>query len=706
MSQISLYKNVKDTLSATSIHIDMFLDDIKNGRWLDDIIEYRAGRRKKETLPCVTLSGEFSKRNKGSLSKHSGFICIDIDNLEDSVDDVKDILSQDIHVYAAFKSVSEKGLAVLFRIHGKNHERAFLGISEYLYKRYGIIIDQACKDVSRLRFVSHDSEMFINQGAAIFTLYPPPPPKAIKSLQQTVFVKSDFDEIINQINTRCLDLVDDYQDWLRVAFAFTDKFGENGREYFHIVSQQGNKYDSKQCDKQYDACLTRNGNGVTIGTFYWMCKKAGIEIVSRKTDIIATAASNAFKGGRTKEDTIDLLKEAEGISEKESKDIVNQVFDNKINYESSEGIYNDIENWLKQNYNLRRNILTRKLESDGVPVEEIDLNTMYLDGKKVFGQKLNNEVFTKMVNSKYIDDYNPLLIWLDRASTAKPKGQIKRLCNTIQSTMPRAYIELFVTKWLIGIIESIHGEVCPLMLVLSGRKQNTGKTEWFRRLLPHEIRSYYAESQLDKEKDDEILMTQKLLIMNDEMGGNTARNFVRLKNILSKKTFTLREPYGKANVDLRRLAVLAGTSNDNQLLNDPTGNRRIIPIQVSDIDKDLYNDINKADLFAEVYWLWKEKSASSTLSNQDIAYLNSCTTDFEEISVEAELIEKWFEPEGHEFMTTTDIKTFLEQASGQRISVRMLGMELSKLGYERISLRKRGAKNAKRGYMVYRINKQ
>lgn len=47
---------------------------------------------------------------------------------------------------------------------------------------------------------------------------------------------------------------------------------------------------------------------------------------------------------------------------------------------------------------------------------------------------------------------------------------------------------------------------------------------------------------------------------------------------------------------LERLAVLCGTSNDEEIINDPTGNRRIIPINILDIDHEKFEEINKTDL--------------------------------------------------------------------------------------------------------------
>jgi predicted P-loop ATPase len=120
------------------------------------------------------------------------------------------------------------------------------------------------------------------------------------------------------------------------------------------------------------------------------------------------------------------------------------------------------------------------------------------------------------------------------------------------------------------MIASIFGQTSPLVLVLAGERQNTGKTEFFRRLLPPQLSNYYAESKLDGGKDDDILLTKKLIIMDDEFGGKSKLESKRFKELTSKASFSIRLPYGRTHRDLKRLAVLAGTTNDLGLISDPT----------------------------------------------------------------------------------------------------------------------------------------
>ena len=101
-------------------------------------------------------------------------------------------------------------------------------------------------------------------------------------------------------------------------------------------------------------------------------------------------------------------------------------------------------------------------------------------------------------------------------------------------------------------------------------------------------------------------MTENLIIMDDELGGKSKQDNMKLKNITSKQYFSLRRPYGDHNESILRLAVLCGTSNQLEILSDATGNRRIIPIEVLNINKVLYNSIDKKELFMEAFKLYKK----------------------------------------------------------------------------------------------------
>jgi predicted P-loop ATPase len=687
-TKFSIYKNIYDNQSTTTLLYETFLEYIKTGKWEDQvhkvriIKDYAERKKEKEKMPYVTISGFFAQERKASLiTAHTGYLAMDIDNIPGELDGTKTMLSADSYVNAIFTSVSGTGLCVIFKIDKDKHKEAFESISDYLLKTYQIIVDPSCKDVSRPRYVSYDPDLYYNEQSILWKKYlPKQKPKKIIS---TIFVQTEFDEVINQMVKHGVSCVDDYREWVSIGFGLADYFGERGRDYFHALSSISNKYEKSICDKQFTHCLKANGsNGkITIATIYYYAKQAGINIFTEKTKRIAAVTSSQKKAGLSAKQIADNLEKFEGIPKQDADDILNQVFQSNQSFTKSESIVENIRIHLRHIYMLKRNIITRKIENNGKILDENDLNTMFLDAK-VLHNELTSDLFLKVIFSNNTLNYNPLLDWFEN-NKAEPQGVIDAFFGSFNTSDDICYLG---KKWLVGVISAIHGVHSPLMLILAGEKQGTGKTEAFRRMLPTELRQYYAESKLDAGKDDEILMTQKLIIMDDEMGGKSKKESKRLKELTSKQTFTLREPYGKMNVDLNRLAVLCGTTNDMQILNDPTGNRRLIPIQIRSIDYKKYNDVDKRLLLIEAYNLWKS-GFEWQLTSEDVEAMQQNNNKFEEFSIEYELINKYFRIPNESWlieMSATEIKIHLEDKSKQKISLKRIGMELKRMGFESI----------------------
>lgn len=257
MTLISQYDNIWEIKNGREMPLDLFFEYIKDGKWQDIVIPIRAikddkerSEAKKKAL-CVTLSGRFDERADNKIIAHSGFIGMDVDDVDP--EEYKARICNDKYVYAAFASISGRGLCIVFKISGEKHREAFAGLSEYLYSNYNITCDPSSVNPSRARFISFDPHIFINEGAQKFANYPKA--KAPKKIEKIVFAQNDFEEIIKEIQYKTINICENYQDWLRIGFALCDKFGEDGRAYFHVVSQFSSKYDVGQCDKQYTNCL-------------------------------------------------------------------------------------------------------------------------------------------------------------------------------------------------------------------------------------------------------------------------------------------------------------------------------------------------------------------------------------------------------------------------------------------------------------------
>lgn len=694
---ISVFSNVKNIKPTKNIDENIFFDGVKNGLWKIDVMAYRQNSTKenKQKLECVTASGVFKERNKSKLIEHSGLICIDIDKKDQIADIDIDSLKNDDYIYIIHKSVGGEGLAVYFKIDKQKHEASYLGLEKYLFEKYSIVTDKSCKDVSRLRFVSFDTNLYKNPKAKTFKKYLLKKENKTKEIKHIV-IKSDFDDMVNQ--AKDMNLFENYEDYIKLAFSLSSEFGENGRDYFHNLCQSSTKYDFEKANKHYDIACKRNQNGITIKTLYQKFKEAGIELMSKKTKEIQKVVKLTdnpieelkVRGIVDTENLVDKFKEKKE-TETKIELIIELIKINKI-------IFNEI----LRNYEFNGQIMTDRVLAN--------FNTQVWT--KIDENISREKIFNLIQDKEIVPSYNPIHKWFIDNQNLKTDNEFQKLveCFEIQAEVfdgdkikkVKDYLDIYLKKWLLGIISSAHGVYSLLILVLIG-EQRTDKSRFFRNLLPEKLRMFYAESPLDEGKDSEILMTKKLLILDDEFAGKSKKDTSKLKRLSSQQTFSIRAPYGRISEDLQRLAVLCGTSNEMEVINDTTGNRRIIPINIKTFDFEKFQKIDKNKLFIELYNEWKKAPEDWFLSAEEIKWLNRITIKNTEVITEAELIEKYFEFDENGKLTNTDIMVFLQnKVFSLKTTSKKIGQALKKLGFEPKIIREKEV--TKRVYSLIEIN--
>jgi hypothetical protein len=689
MSQVTFYNNAFGK-EKVDVDLNSILKAIKSGNWQTNTKTYRdlvlkhgkksdeANEYKRSNIPGVTVSGIFSNERKANkITSHSGFISVDFDDVQD-LDLARSELYADEYTYAGFVSVSGTGICLIVKIDGSRHLESFLGLEKYYFTKYGLQIDQQCKDVNRLRFVSFDPDAELSFRSKLFDKYAEKKKgRPIKHNKTVIDSDEDFEYVLSQIESKRIDLTESYEAWIEIGMGIKNKYGESGLEYFKRVSQFHSNYDEDKTELKYKSFSSTGMT--TIASFYHHAKMCGLDIKTPKTKAITTVATFAKKGRRTKEDAVKQLKEIDGIDPDISTPIVDKVFASDV--EQDEDLLHQVEEFLRRECKIVFNEITLKYETDGKPMTDRDLNTIYLDCKRVIS-KVSKDLVMSCIDSDRTKTINPVHKFFAKYSNRNPNGSILALANCIQTTSGNnEYVYYFLRKWLIGSVAMWHKHHSPLMFVLAGFAQNTGKTHFFRYLLPNELQPYFAEAELTGDKDENLLMCNKLIIVNDEMSNKSRRDIAMVKKLCSAQWFNLRRPYGRMSEDFRRIAALGGTSNDLALLNDPSGNRRIIPVDVKDIDHEAYNSIDKIDLWVEAYQAYKA-GEEFHLDSKDIKLLESNTGEFQEPSAEYEGIVAYFEPGGNQSLTNTQIKSYIEIRTKQKLSSKKLGMELKKLGFE------------------------
>ena len=284
--QISVYRGVRDTKG----HISTLSDFLSNVEY-DAIQELRScsdpGKRKriKLSLPQATISGIFSPtRAAENLVRHSGLICVDIDKKDNlhlgNLDTlIEDTLSRIDEVAYASRSVSGNGYFVIIPLKYPEAHKAHFEKLVRDFAALDIVIDRACGDVSRLRCQSYDLHQYINLEAKPYEgLYHKPKP--IRPVFSYNLGDIDAEDkvagLCRIISQQHIDLTANYEDWMKIGAALSS-LGESGRQWFHLCSAQNGKYNAAECDRKFNNLL-RSNRRIGIGTFFYLCKNAGLEV--------------------------------------------------------------------------------------------------------------------------------------------------------------------------------------------------------------------------------------------------------------------------------------------------------------------------------------------------------------------------------------------------------------------------------------------
>jgi len=672
---ISIFKNSKSKVSERNLSELSYFDGVKTGQWQDEVLAYRNGKLEKTSLTAITPSGIFNERKSQLIKQHSGFICLDIDAKDQIAEIDIEQIKEDQYTYAVHKSVGGYGYCVFIKIVGEKHLESFLGLENYYFVNFSIVIDKSCKDTSRLRYVSYDPDLFTNDKAKVFKKYLKKAEVKQKQVKQIV-VKSDFDEMVNKASN--MNLFDSYDDYIMLAFALVSEFNEFGRTYFHSLCSSSSKYDQQKADKDYTTALKRNESGITIASVYYKFKEAGINLTSERTEQIKAIVKLSDNPTATLKEL--NIEDSEGLVE-------------KLKVESGSKTDIDLIVDLIKMTKVRFNEITRNFEFGQEEMTDRILAKFYTQVWTKIDENISKDkIFTLIQNKDNTENYNPILNWFNENENLPTNNEFKKLINCFEvehsmmienkETIISDYLELFLKKWLLGLIGSAHGTYSLMILVLSG-EQGIKKTEFFRNLLPQKLRWSYSESNLDEGKDSEILMTKKWLIIDDEFGGKSKKDATKLKRLSSQQRFSIRMPYGRVSEDLNRLAVLGGTSNDSEVINDPTGNRRIIPVNMISFDIDSYLAIDKDKLFIELYNEWKKDKTGWFLTKNEVKMLNNTTTSNTEVMAEVEILHKHLDKCIYTQLTNTEIKLAIEKIYPSfRTNTKRIGQALKICGFE------------------------
>ena len=190
------------------------------------------------------------------------------------------------------------------------------------------------------------------------------------------------------------------------------------------------------------------------------------------------------------------------------------------------------------------------------------------------------------LESNFIKNYNPVEEFLFTCyDNWDGKDHIRALARTVPTNNPH-WEDWFYT-WFLAMVEQWHNRtgrqygnsVAPLLI----SKQGYNKSTFCRRLIPPQLQWGYTDNLILSEKRQVLqAMSQCLLINLDEFNQISAKvqqGF--LKNLIQLPNVKYKPPYSSHVQEFPRTASFIATSNMDDILTDPSGNRRFIGIELT-----------------------------------------------------------------------------------------------------------------------------
>lgn len=277
---------LKDTTLFNAIHLgNEHKAEIQKLRQIDRNTNEKEYKRLKLQLPMFTVSCLCGNSAK-NIDKYTNILCIDIDekdNKQTNIEEIRQKVNNLPFTLYSSKSVGGKGLYCLIFVDGG--EKDFIPHFKALqneFSQMGIVIDKSCKNLNRLRVISTDTESYFNEKAEVYTKkkidYPKVTYKETKPTYKTNHTKdkATFEMALKDIEERGLIITHNHRETLDISNCMAGVFGEEGREYLHLIRKQRDGYNEYKINECFDTSLDyiSQGHCYTLGTFYRYYRQA------------------------------------------------------------------------------------------------------------------------------------------------------------------------------------------------------------------------------------------------------------------------------------------------------------------------------------------------------------------------------------------------------------------------------------------------
>jgi len=329
--KVSFQENTWTNVSAIEPTIKSVIEDIRSDKYKQQVTDLRTNLNNgntdyyndnKKRLPAVTFSATFNtNRTRENVKLYNSLIVIDIDKLEeDQIVKCYDVLLKDEFVFSFWRSPSNNGFKGLVKLEfadlaheydlDTKHKSAFKKLSTYFQNTYELELDKSGSDISRLCFLSYDTQLVkkekfkkfrVNNEDLIVALQKTTNGKSrkIKFISNKDALFNPFErnnqydrklmsDIIRYLTNKNKSITYSYSDWCKVAMAIANTFTYDvGLNYFLKLSKlDSSKFNEVHCTNFLINCYeTRNGF-VNFASIVHLANEKGYKTKQQKLKIL------------------------------------------------------------------------------------------------------------------------------------------------------------------------------------------------------------------------------------------------------------------------------------------------------------------------------------------------------------------------------------------------------------------------------------
>lgn len=421
---------------------------------------------------------------------------------------------------------------------------------------------------------------------------------------------------------------------------------------------------------------------------------AALSLTDDLHQLVARLAENCFRTGIPEEETVKrtafhyYFRRQEGVIRQVVRNVYQACkgFGTRSSLSKEQLLALQTDEFMKRRYDFRYNTQIGEVEYRErnsfrfrfTPIDKRTLNSIALDAQSE-GIPLWDRDISRYVYSNRVPVFNPLEDYLYDLARWDGKDRIHALAQTVPCRNPH-WPELF-HRWFLCMVAHWRGNtdkkyansVSPLLVGAQGTRKST----FCRSIVPPELRVYYTDSiDFSRKRDAELYLNRFALINIDEFDQISVAQQGFLKHILQKPVVNMRKPYANAVLEMRRYASFIATSNQKDLLTDPSGSRRFICIDVTGTI-DTSRPIDYSQLYAQAMYEL-DHGERYWFDHADEQIMTEGNRDFEQTPPEEQLFYHYFRiakpDEEGEWLSSAEILNRIRRYSALPLSAKKVNV--------------------------------